>query len=153
MNSYWNRSCHLTNNHRSHFQFESRNCQCLMSSLSTTTASTSIVTESCSKVSWIVMPSNCWPDPGSSIGSWCQSLDPLGRYKCWNLREKSPAFLIWREVLKAIASHLDDQFEHLDTRGSDLIVEMFMVGKKPPTHLQQFFSVARASTLGRRLWI
>lgn len=31
----------------------------------------------------------------------------------------------------AITSLLDDQFEHLDTQGSVLLFEMFMVGKKP----------------------
>lgn len=77
------------------------------------------------------MPPTCWPDPGISIGLRCQSLDPLGRYKCWNLREKSPAHHVWKIVSKEITALLDDQFEHLDTRGSEFMVEMFMIGKKP----------------------
>jgi hypothetical protein len=65
-----------------------------------------------------------------SIGAPCASLDLLGRYKCWSLKDKSPAHLVWKAVSKAITSLLDDQFEHLDAGGSDLMIEMFMVGRR-----------------------
>lgn len=68
--------------------------------------------------------------PEESIGDRCHSLDPLGRYKCWNLKEKSPAHTIWKQVLRPITSLLEDQFQHLDTKGCQIMVEMFMIGKK-----------------------
>lgn len=100
-----------------------------MSLLSSTTTSTTVRGPH-SNLSWIAMPPTCWPDPGVSVGSRCQSLDALGRIKSWNLREKSPAHLVWKSISKAITALLDDQFEHLETRGSDFMVEMFMIGKK-----------------------
>src|SRR4051812_11920653 len=100
-----------------------------MSLVSAGPTSTSTVRLGQSKLSWIAMPSSpcsIWPDPESSIGTRCQN--SIGKPKCWNVREKSPAFLVWKAVSKTITALLDDQFEHLDTRGAELMVEMFMVG-------------------------
>lgn len=74
---------------------------------------------------------NRWKDSELSLGSPCASLDRLGRYKCWSVKEKSPAHAAWKVVSKAIISLLEDQFEHLDAGDSDLKIEMFMVGRKP----------------------
>ncbi|KAH7371817.1 hypothetical protein BKA64DRAFT_715305 [Cadophora sp. MPI-SDFR-AT-0126] len=77
------------------------------------------------------MPQCKWEQPELSVGSPCASLDILGRYKCWVVKDRSPAHVVWKAVSKPIISLLDDQFEHLDAGDSDLIFEMFMVGRKP----------------------
>ncbi|KAK0117886.1 hypothetical protein ONS95_012205 [Cadophora gregata] len=77
------------------------------------------------------IPQCRWRQPELSVGSQCASLDILGRYKCWLVKDKSPAHVVWKAVSKPIISLLDDQFEHLDAGDSDLTFEMFMVGRKP----------------------
>lgn len=78
-----------------------------------------------------VMQCSRWPQPDLSIGLPHASLDILGRYKCWSLKDKSPAHTAWKSVSKAIISLLEDQFEHLDAGDSELMIEMFMVGRNP----------------------
>ncbi|KAF4632425.1 hypothetical protein G7Y89_g5690 [Cudoniella acicularis] len=86
-----------------------------------------------SPLSWSIMPQRRWENPQFSVGAPHTSLDLLGRYKCWSLKDKSPAHLVWKTVSKAIISLLEDRYEHLDAGGSDLMVEMFMTGRKPTT--------------------
>jgi len=57
-------------------------------------------------------------------------MDILGRYKCWHVRDKSPAHLVWEAVSKPIIDLLEDQHEHLNARGCHLGVDMFMIGRK-----------------------
>ncbi|CZR68338.1 uncharacterized protein PAC_18237 [Phialocephala subalpina] len=102
-----------------------------MSSRTTTTISTVVATTT--KLSLSTMPPCRWQQPELSIGPRCQSLDVLGVYKCWSLKDKSPAHLVWNKVYKAIITLVEDQFEHLDARDSDLVVEMFMIGRKART--------------------
>jgi len=97
---------------------------------STTTATTSTGIGIGEQVSWLVMPSPRWPQPELSIGTRYQCLDVLGRYKCWSLREKSPAHIVWKGIYQSITTLLEDHYEHLGTSGSELMVEMFMIGKK-----------------------
>jgi hypothetical protein len=60
-------------------------------------------------------------------------LDKFGIYKCWAIKDESPAQLVWKSVSKAIVALLEDQFEHLDAKDKDLMVEMFMIGRKQAT--------------------
>lgn len=76
------------------------------------------------------MTSSRWQEPELSIGAQCPSLDRLGRYKCWALKDKSPAALLWKTVYGPIITLLEDQYEHLDAKNSELMVEMVMVGRK-----------------------
>lgn len=77
------------------------------------------------------MPQPRWENSRISIGAAHASLDLLGRYKCWSLKDESPAHIVWKTLSKAIISLLEDQYEHLNAGGSDLMVEMFMIGRKP----------------------
>jgi hypothetical protein len=79
------------------------------------------------------MPSFQWPQPELSIGERHGSMDKFGIYKCWAIKDKSPAQLVWKSVSKAIVALLEDQFEHLDAKDKDLMVEMFMIGRKQAT--------------------
>lgn len=79
------------------------------------------------------MPPCQLQQPELSIEAQCQSLDVLGVYKCWSLKDNSPAHLVWNKVSKAIITLLEDKIEHLDARDSDLMVEMFMIGRKAKT--------------------
>ncbi|KAH8586937.1 hypothetical protein B0O99DRAFT_41432 [Bisporella sp. PMI_857] len=90
-----------------------------------------VVAQPAAKVPWQVMPQCRWEEPQLSVGVPRASLDILGRYKCWSLKDKSPAHLVWKTASKAINSLLEDRFEHLGAGGSDLMVEMFMIGRKP----------------------
>ncbi|TVY85456.1 NEDD8-specific protease [Lachnellula suecica] len=74
-----------------------------------------------------------WPQPELSIGTRCGSMDVLGRWKCWEIKEKSPAYRVWKLVSKAIIDLLEDQFEHLDAKGKDFMFEMFMIGRRAST--------------------
>jgi hypothetical protein len=58
-------------------------------------------------------------------------MDVLGRYKCWHVRDKSPAHLVWEAVSKTIIELLEDQHEHLSAGDSSLGVGIFMIGRKP----------------------
>ncbi|KAH7323903.1 hypothetical protein BKA65DRAFT_511668 [Rhexocercosporidium sp. MPI-PUGE-AT-0058] len=78
-----------------------------------------------------IMPQGRWTQPELSVGSPCSSLDVFGVYRCWMVKDKSPAHAVWKDLTKPIISLLDDQFEHLDAGDSDLIFEMFMIGRKP----------------------
>lgn len=102
----------------------------LMSSLTSTTSTVSTVIGPPQKKSWLTMAPCKWPQPELSIGVAYGTLDPLGRYNCWSVREKSPAHLAWKPLSKSIWNLLQAEFEHLDARGSVLHVEIFMVGKK-----------------------
>ena len=82
------------------------------------------------KLSWPIMPSSRWQEPELSVGAQCPSLDRLGRYKCWALKDKSPAALLWKTVSGPIITLLEDQYEHLDAKNAELMVEMVMVGRK-----------------------
>ncbi|KAF4626101.1 hypothetical protein G7Y89_g12059 [Cudoniella acicularis] len=77
------------------------------------------------------MPCPRWQQPELSIESPHASLNLLGRYKCWSLKDKSPAHLVWKTISKAITSLLEELFEHLDAGDSELMIEMFMIGRKP----------------------
>ncbi|KAH8587922.1 hypothetical protein B0O99DRAFT_640474 [Bisporella sp. PMI_857] len=83
------------------------------------------------KLSLPVMPQPRWDMPELSIGLPNTSLSRLGRNKCWSLKDKSPAHLVWKKISMDIINLLGDRFEHLDAGGSELIIEMFMIGKKP----------------------
>lgn len=98
---------------------------------STTTLRSNSVVSDATKVSLIAMAPPSFPNPELSLGSRCQSLDPLGRYKCWNVRGKSPADMVWRSVSQLIRSLLEEKYEHLDARGSELLIEIYMIGKRP----------------------
>lgn len=76
------------------------------------------------------MPQYLWQQPDLSIGLPHAALDSLGRYKCWSLREESPAHTVWKSVSQGIISLLEDQFEHLEAGDSELMIEMFMIGRK-----------------------
>ncbi|KAF4631368.1 hypothetical protein G7Y89_g6762 [Cudoniella acicularis] len=100
------------------------------SSSSTTTSTKRQITTSI-PLSWAIMPPPIWQQPEVSVGAPCVSLDLLGRHKCWSLKDKSPAQLVWRTISKAIITLLEEEFEHLNSGGSEILVEMFMVGRKP----------------------
>ncbi|KFY12433.1 hypothetical protein V492_03884 [Pseudogymnoascus sp. VKM F-4246] len=82
------------------------------------------------RLSLSIMPKPRWENPELSVGTPHASLDLLGRYKCWSVKDGSPAHIVWKTVSKAITNLLEDQYEHLDAGGSELMVEMFMVGRK-----------------------
>lgn len=76
-------------------------------------------------------PSKCrWPESQASIGAQRASMDPLGIYKCWEIKDKSPAHIVWKEVHKLILSLIKEEYEHLNAKGTKLLVEMFMIGRK-----------------------
>lgn len=74
------------------------------------------------------MPCCQWKEPELSIGL---PLKPLGRHKCWSLQDKSPAAVVWKSVSRSIINLLEDQYEHLDVKNSELRVHMFMIGQRP----------------------
>jgi hypothetical protein len=94
----------------------------------TTTSTVEIASR---KLSLATMSSCQWPQPELSIGERHGSMDRLGIHKCWAVRDKSPAQLAWKSVSRAILALLEDQFEHLDAKDEDLMVEMFMIGRRP----------------------
>jgi hypothetical protein len=103
-----------------------------MSSLTTSTTITSkTVPGKVKTISWLDMPPCRWTDSELSIGQRCESLDPLRRYKCWTLLDKSPAHCVWKLISKPITLLIHDQFEHLETKGCDIMIDMFMIGRKP----------------------
>ena len=53
----------------------------------------------------------------------------LGLYKCWKIKEKSPADQVWKAILRPIADLLEDQFEHLDAKYENPQIEALMIGK------------------------
>lgn len=71
-----------------------------------------------------------WQHPELSIGA-AEAFWSLGEYKCWSLKEKSPAHVLWKAVSGRIISLLEVQFEQLNTKDSDLKVMMFIIGRKP----------------------
>ncbi|KFY45318.1 hypothetical protein V494_01008 [Pseudogymnoascus sp. VKM F-4513 (FW-928)] len=82
------------------------------------------------RLSLSIMPKPRWKNPELSVGTPHASLDLLGRYKCWSVKDGSPAHVVWKAASKAITNLLEDQYEHLDAGGSELMVEMFMIGRK-----------------------
>jgi hypothetical protein len=72
-----------------------------------------------------------WEQSEQSVGTPNGSLDLLGRIKCWTVKDKSPAALAWKAISKSIINLLEDQYEHLDAKDSELLVEIYMIGKKP----------------------
>lgn len=70
-----------------------------------------------------------WPDPELSIGESCGSVDALGRFKCWAIREESPAHHAWEAISRPVVQLLQDELERLDPKETDLMVEMFMIGE------------------------
>jgi hypothetical protein len=52
-------------------------------------------------------------------------------YKCWSLKDKSPAALVWKKVMKPITELIDVQFEHLEAKGMEFRIDMLMIGRKP----------------------
>jgi hypothetical protein len=99
-----------------------------MSQISTSMVSSAVATTA--KQSRQPTPQCRWTEPELSIGARCGSMDILGRYKCWHVRDKSPAHLVWEAVSKPIIDLLEDQHEHLNARGCHLRVDMFMIGRK-----------------------
>lgn len=71
-----------------------------------------------------------WPEPQASIGAQRASLDPLGIFKCWEIKDKSPAHNVWKKVHKPILSLIKEEYEHLNAKGAKLLMEMFMIGRK-----------------------
>jgi hypothetical protein len=99
--------------------------------LRTTTSTLEIPTR---KLSLATMPSCQWPQPELSIeGKRHGSMDKFGIIKCWAIKDKSPAQLVWKSVCKEIVALLEDQFEHLNAKDKDLMIEMFMMGRKQAT--------------------
>jgi hypothetical protein len=94
----------------------------------TTTSTVEVAT---TKLSLATMQAQQWSQPELSIGKQHASMDRLGFYKCWSIKEESPAHIVWKKVSKPIITLLEDQFEHLDAKDNELIVEMFMIGRKP----------------------
>ncbi|KAN0089842.1 hypothetical protein V8E51_018421 [Hyaloscypha variabilis] len=73
-----------------------------------------------------------WLEPELSIGRPCNALSGFrNKYHYWNLREHSPADLMWKELHTTIFTFLRENIEHLDARGSLIHFEIFMVGKHP----------------------
>lgn len=103
----------------------------MSSSTTATTLTTSNISENSQKLSWLAMPSCRWTDPALSIGQRCESLDPLRRHKYWTVLDKSPAHAVWKMVSKPIHILIQDQYEHLETNGCGIMIDMFMIGKKP----------------------
>ncbi|KAF4625861.1 hypothetical protein G7Y89_g12303 [Cudoniella acicularis] len=95
---------------------------------STTTANAVAKT---TKFSWQVKPQDRWPQPELSIGVRCAALDFWGRYKCWTLAENGPADRMWKEASGAVIDLLQGQLDHLEAGDPELLVVMFMVGRKP----------------------
>jgi len=96
-----------------------------------TTIATSIVTAP-QKASWLTMAPIRWPEPELSIGRPCNSLSGFrNKYQYWNLRELSPADLMWKDLHTTIFKLLREHLEHLGARGSLIHFEIFMVGKQP----------------------
>lgn len=89
------------------------------------------VAQPASRLSWSIMPQPRWENPQLSVSAPHASLRLLGPYKCWSLKDESPAHIVWKTVSKAIITLLEDQYEHLDAEGSELMLDMFMVGRKP----------------------
>jgi hypothetical protein len=122
----------------------------LMSSPATSTTTTSTVIGAPKKGSWLTMAPCRWPEPELSMGERHQALDPLGRYNCWSLCEEGPAHILWKTLSKTIRNLLQEQFEHLDARGSVLHVEIFMVGKKSAKSSPTILFCSENKTLRRR---
>jgi hypothetical protein len=95
----------------------------------TTTSTVEVAT---TKLSLATMQAQQWSQPELSIGKQHASMDRLGFYKCWSIKEESPAHIVWKKVSKPIITLLEDQFEHLDAKDNELIIEMFMIGRKTP---------------------
>lgn len=74
----------------------------------------------------------------------------LGKYKCWKIKEKSPADLVWKNVSKPIVSLLEDQFEHLGAKDKLLQVEIFMVGKEAANSSPTILFSCEAKTCRRK---
>ncbi|KAL3417124.1 hypothetical protein PVAG01_11124 [Phlyctema vagabunda] len=82
------------------------------------------------KVSWPTMPACQWQQPELSVG--VQNSRHFGlNNKCWTVRDKSPAHEALSTILKEATILLEEQFEHLETCGAELMVEIFMIGRKP----------------------
>lgn len=96
------------------------------------------------------MPQPRWENPQLSVGAPHASLDLLGRYKCWSLKDESPANIVWKTVSKAIISLLEDQYEHLEAEGSELMVEMFMIGRKPTSSIPTILFSCESKTCRRK---
>lgn len=64
------------------------------------------------------------------MGTQLPSLDRFGVYKCWALKDKSPAAVLWKAISGPIITLLEDEYEHLDAKNSELRVEMVMIGRK-----------------------
>ncbi|KAL2062786.1 hypothetical protein VTL71DRAFT_5858 [Oculimacula yallundae] len=92
---------------------------------------TGLLVEPQPTLSIAITPSSKWLQPELSVGDPCASMGFLKQYRCWIVKDKSPAYVVWKVVSKAIVSLLQDQFEHLDAGDSDLLFEMFMIGRKP----------------------
>ena len=90
------------------------------------------------------------PHPELSIGERSGSIGFLGKYKCWKIKEKSPAHLVWKSVSKPILSLLEDQFEHLDAKDQQLQVEIFMVGKEAASSSPTILFSCQAKTCRQR---
>lgn len=102
------------------------------------------------RLSWSIMPQPRWENPQLSVGAPHASLDLLGRYKCWSLKDESPAHIVWKTVSKAIINLLEDQYEHLEAEGSELMVEMFMIGRKPTSSIPTILFSCENKTCRRK---
>jgi hypothetical protein len=74
-----------------------------------------------------------WANPEFSIGPSCETVDALGKQKCWAVKEDSPAHQVWKAIAKPIIQMLQDHSAELDTKDMDLMVEIFMIGEEEST--------------------
>jgi hypothetical protein len=105
-----------------------------MSSHTVSATTMSTVTGTIKTASWLAMGPYRWPEPQLSIGMPHSSLDLWGKLNCWSVRENSPAHLMWKGpngLSATIFSLLDDQIQHLDGQGADILFQIFMVGRQP----------------------
>lgn len=113
----------------------------------TTTTTVTIAPKAPTKLSWPAMSHCQWRDPELSIGT---PLKPLGRHKCWSLKDKSQAAVLWKTLSRPIISLLEDQYEHLDAKDSELRVDMFMIGRKATSSIPTILFSCESKTPRRK---
>lgn len=105
-----------------------------MASLTVSTIEMSTTQATNKAASWLTMAPNRWPEPELSIGMPHGSLGRWDKLNCWTVRENSPAHFMWKgpEGLSAkIFNLLDEHIQHLDGQGSEILFQLFMVGRQP----------------------
>lgn len=96
------------------------------------------------------MNSPTWPHPEFSIGVPCSPLGRFGLYKCWSVRDQSPAHEVWKKLSQTIIDLLKDIFEHLEGGGLDLKIDMFMIGRKPKQCVPTILFTCESTVCRRR---